>query len=351
MSKSIKNYGRCNVGYYVNYLIPGNTQPFQVVGTYAEHTAETPTASYINDNWFKYITTLSATPRPIIDGANITTAQNQVSIIDDFIIKNFSERCVFSEDFVSWCDYDYKPSDALGLSAPLIFKKIMRSRIQTLFERKRVEYNRLWEIQTSEYNPLNDFDYTEVEKHTGTDTTAHTGTDTTTHSGTDTTTHSGKDTKQNSGTDTTTRTGSQADAHTGTNTDADSGTDTNTGYTYAFDSVSEVNKDKNTVSHGKQTQTTFNDTLTTSYNNVADATAHGLKTELTHGESIGTTHGEQIALLHGESIGTTHGEKIEREKHGSNKSPVELMKEHRDFWEQFNLLEIIAGDVAREISV
>lgn len=335
MSKSLKNYGRCNVGYYVNYLIPGNTQPFQVVGTYAEHTAETPNASYINDNWFKYITTLSTTPRPIIDGSNITTAQNQISIIDDFIIKNFSDRCVFSDDFVSWCDYDYKPSNALELSAPLIFKKIMRSRVQTLFETKRVEYSRLWEIQTSEYNPLNDFDYTEIEKHTGTDTTAHTGTDTTTHSG--------KDTKQNSGTDTTTRTGSQSDAHTGTDTDTDSGTDTNTGYTYAFDSVSEVNKDKNTVSHGKQTQTTFNDTLTTTYNSLADATAHGLKTELTHGESIGVTHGE--------SIGVTHGEKIEIEKHGSNKNPVELMKEHRDFWEKFNILEIIAGDVAKAISV
>ena len=335
MSKSIKNYGRCNVGYYVNYLIPGNTQPFQVVGTYAEHTAETPSASYINDDWFKYITTLSATPRPIIDGSSITIAQNQVSIIDDFIIKNYSERCVFSDDFVSWCDYDYKPSNALDLSAPLIFKKIMRSRVQTLFERKRTEYNRLWEIQTSEYNPLIDFDYTEVEKHTGTDTTAHTGTDTTTHSG--------KDTRQNSGTDTTTRTGSQADSHTGTNTDTDSGTDTSTGFTYAFDSVSEVNKDKNTLSHGKQTQTTYNDTLTSTYNNVADATAHGLKTEL--------THGEQVDILHGESVGLTHGEKIEIEKHGSNKSPVELMNSHRDFWEKFNILEIIAGDVAGAISV
>lgn len=351
MSKTLKNFDRCKIGYYINYLTADNRQPFQIVGTLAENVTETPNASYINDDWFKYITTLSKNPRPIIDGNTLATAVNEVSIIDDFIIKNYSERYVFSGDLCSWCDYNYKPLDALTISAPLIFQKIMRSKVRALFENKREEYSRLWEIQTAEYNPLNDFDYTEVEKHTGTDTTAHTGTDTTSHSGTDTTTHSGKDTTQNSGTDTTTRTGSQANAHTGTDTDTDSGTDTNTGFTYAFDSVSEVNKDKNTTTHGKQTQTTYNDTLTTSFNNVADATSHGLKSELTHGEQIAKLHGESIATVHGESVGLTHGEKIETTISGSNKSPIELMNEHHEFWKKFNFLEIIAGDIAREISV
>ena len=84
---------------------------------------------------------------------------------------------------------------------------------------------------------------------------------------------------------------------------------------------------------------------------MADATAHGLKTELTHGESIQTTHGKSTTTTHGETIGLAHGEIIEKESRGSTMSPAELLTEHRKMWEEFNLLGIIATDVIREISV
>ena len=399
MSKPLKKFDRAHVGYYINYIVANNTQPFQIVGTLSENQTETPNATYINDEWFEYITTATHNPRPIISGNTIINAVNDVSRIDDYIIKNFSCRFVFSDDFCTWVDYDFKPADVLTISAPLIFQKIARSKVRSLFENKREEYKRLWEIHTADYNPLNDFDNYEKETHKGTDTTAHggtdtvanTGSDTTAHSGkdttensgtdtiantgTDTTAHSGKDTTQNSGTDTTTRTGAESNAHTGTNTNANTGTDTNNGFTYAFESVADVPKDKNTTTYGKSETTTFNDTVATTYNSVADATAHGLKTELTHGESIQTTHGKSettthglktelthgesiqtthgksTTTTHGETIGLTHGEIIEKESRGSNMSPAELLAEHRKLWEDFNILGIIATDVIKEISV
>lgn len=351
MSKPIKKFDRAHIGYYVNYVVENNTQPFQIVGTFSENQTETPSASYLNDDWFEYITAESHNPRPIISGNTLINAVNNVSRIDDYIIKNFSCRYVFSDDFCAWVDYDFKPADVLTISAPLIFQKIARSKVRSLFENKREEYNRLWEMQTSEYNPLNDFDNYEKETHKGTDTTTHGGMDTTANTGSDTTAHSGKDTTQNSGTDTTTRTGSESNAHSGTNTNANTGTDTNNGFTYAFDSVNDVQKDKNTTTYGKSETTTFNDTVTSTYNSVADATAHGLKTELTHGESIQTTHGKSTTTTHGETIGLAHGEIIEKESRGSTMSPAELLTEHRKMWEEFNLLGIIATDVIREISV
>lgn len=335
MSKALKNYDRCELGYYINYVTSDNTQPFQIVGTYTENATETPGASYINDDWFIYITSLAKNPRPIINGNTLSVAENEISIIDDFIMNNYSRRCVFSDDFSTWCDYDYKPATVNTISAPLLFQKITRGRVRSILENKREEYIRLWEIQTSEYNPLNDYD--DFERVT------HSGTDTSTHSGTDTTAHSGKDTTQNSGTDTTTKTGSETLSHTGYDTVADSGSDTATGSTYAFDSVSEVNKDKNVNTYGKSTQTTYNDSNSTTYNNVADSLSHGLKTELTHGESV--------ALTHGESVANHHGEVITREKSGSTLSPSELLTKHREMWENFNILQTIANDIILSISV
>lgn len=350
MSKPVKSYPNYKIGYFVNYVTADNNQPFQMVGTYSENSAETPGASYINDDWFEYITTLSKNKRPIFNNGSIGFAENDISIIDDFIINNYSERELFTGDFYSICDYDFKPVNDYDISAPLIFRVLSRSKIRALLENKRGEYNRLWEIETADYNPLKDYDELTTECHTGTDTTSHTGTDTTTHSGTDTTTHSGKDTTQNSGTDTTLHSGTESTGRTGTDTLANSGTDTVNESTFAFDSVSAVDSGKSQTVHGKQEQTTYNTTETLTHNN-SDALSHGLKSELTHGETIGTTHSETIGVLHGESIGTTHGEIITVEKSGSKANNPELLTVHRDFWENFNILQVIADDIIKTISV
>ena len=350
MSKPIKNYPNYKIGYFVNYVTINNTQPFQMVGTYAENETETPGASYLNDEWFEYITTVSKNKRPIFNNGAISYAENDISVIDDFIINNYSSRDLFVDDFYTLCDYDFKPLNNESVSAPLLFQVNARSKIRALLENKRVEYNRIWEIQTANYNPLKDYEELIVERHSGTDTTAHTGTDTTAHTGTDTTTHSGKDTTQNSGTDTTTHSGTESTGRTGTDTLTNSGTDTVNESTFAFDSVNAVDSGKSSTVHGKQEQTAYNTTETLTHNN-SDALSHGLKTELTHGESIGVTHGKSVATTHGESIGVTHGETVTYEKSGSKANDPELLNAHREFWENFNLLQIIAEDIIKTISV
>lgn len=350
MSKPLRSYPNYKVGYFVNYVTDDNSQPFQLVGTMAENTTETPGASYLNDEWFKYITTLSKNKRPIFYHGVISYATNDISIIDDYIINNYSERELFTSDFYNIIDYDFKPSSDSSISAPLIFRVLSRSKIRAMLENKRGEYNRLWEIETANYNPLKDYDELTTERHSGTDTTSHTGTDTTTHSGTDTTTHSGKDTTQNSGTDTTTHSGTESTGRTGTDTLANTGTDTVNESTFAFDSVNAVDSGKSQTVHGKQEQTTYNTTETLTHNN-SDELRHGLKSELTHGETIENTRGETIGVLHGESIGTTHGEIITVEKSGSKANTPELLKVHRDFWENFNILEVIADDIIKMVSI
>lgn len=334
MSKPIKSFPNYKIGYFVNYVTANNNQPFQMVGTHSENETETPNASYINDDWFEYITTLSKNKRPIFNNGSIGFAENDISIIDDYIINNYSERELFTGDFYSICDYDFKPVNDSDISAPLIFRVLSRSKIRSLLENKRGEYNRLWEIETAEYNPLKDYDELTTERHSGTDTTAH--------SGTDTTTHSGKDTRQNSGIDTTTHSGTESTGRTGTDTLANSGTDTVNDSTFAFDSANAVDSGKSQTIHGKQEQTTYNTTETLTHNN-SDALSHGLKSELTHGETVG--------LQHGESIGTTHGEVITVEKSGSKANNPELLTVHRDFWENFNILQVIAEDIIKTISI
>ena len=187
--KSIMKYWKGEIGYFVSYVI-GTAQPFQIVGTYAENTSETPTASYINDNWFKYITTVSTNPRFIIDGDDLTTATDSISIIDDYIQNFFGHRLIFDDVFFTISRFTFAPSSVSMPSACMLWRRIARAKVRALFESNREKYARLYEAFTAEYDPLKDLSEKITVTHSGTDSKANSGTDTRTHSGTDTPPHS-----------------------------------------------------------------------------------------------------------------------------------------------------------------
>ncbi len=348
MYKNIVDFWRHEIGYFVTYVI-GTTQPFQIVGTYAENVTETPNASYINDDWFKYITTVSTNPRFIIDGDDLTTASDSISIVDDYIQNNFSHRYLFTETIEAISRFTFEPLTTATPSACMLWRRIVRGKIRAMFEANREKYARLYEAFTAEYDPLTDLTEKITVTHSGTDSRANSGTDTRTHSGTDTTTHGGKDTTQNSGTDTTTHGGTDSKTHTGTETTAESGTDGTANTVYAFDSSNAVNKDATTNTYGKTDTTTYNTGESMTHGETI-GTAHGKKTELTHGETVTTQHGQSVATLHGKTETTTHGEKVVTEKEAGNREPALLIREHVELWENASFLDSVAYDIVKRIS-
>lgn len=112
-----------------------------------------------------------------------------------------------------------------------------------------------------EYNPIWNVDGTEIEERALNNLHKRTGTDTVKASGKDAVENSGSDTVANSGTDTTTRTGNV----------------TNIREVVGYNESNYAPAEKNTET----------------YNNVADATVHGLEQETTYGGKNETTYGRQ----------------------------------------------------------
>ena len=208
-------------------------------------------------------------------------------------------------------------------------------------------WERIFTASQLEYNPIENYNRTELEtisddrsdthsgndvnKLTGTDTRlldntqTHSGSDThtlsETHSGTDThtisETHSGTDTHTTSETHSGTDTHTTSETHSGTDThttsETHSGTDTTTNSITAYDANTQYVHDTSALLHGHGISG-------------SDALAHGESISgsdaLAHGHSISGSdalaHGESIsgsdALAHGESISGSdalaHGHKI-----------------------------------------
>ena len=125
-------------------------------------------------------------------------------------------------------------------------------------------WQRIYNVSIMEYNPLENYNRTELttenqdnsETHSGTDSQAHTGTDTETHSGTDSEAHTGTDTETNSGSDvhsntgTDTTSGSTRTALDGTDTETHSGNDVVTFKKAAFDTNTMVDTESQTTANG-----------------------------------------------------------------------------------------------------
>lgn len=153
-------------------------------------------------------------------------------------------------------------------------------------------WDRIYEASMAEYNPIENYNRTEVSSETGHGSHSEQSSGSETHSGTDTETNSGTDNIIHSGTDRSTT--ANTNTHTGYITDANSGTDTLTMNRASFDSASLVTTGTDSTQHGHTVTKTFNET-------VHDSGSASVQ----HGEQVGTTHGHVISTKYGQGINQT----------------------------------------------
>ena len=147
-------------------------------------------------------------------------------------------------------------------------------------------WDRIYAAAMAEYNPIENYNRTEVSSENGNNSRSGQSSGSETHSGTDTVEHSGTDASQTSNTN----------AHTGTITDANTGSDTLTNNRAAFDSNTLVTTGTDTTQHGHTLTKTFNDTETDTGS-----------ASVTHGETVDTTYGHKVAQTGSNSeSGTNH---------------------------------------------
>ena len=223
----------------------------------------------------------------------------------------------------------------------------IKEKLSLLFASHNESYSRLFEVFTSEYNPLWNVDGTETETHGGKDTTQNSGTDTINNTGTDSRAYTGTDThtSRHTGTDTNT----SANSGTDTTTEANSGTDTTTNSVATFDNPSPVLKDQQSTLNGKSTTTTLQHGQSTTNTlqhgeTVTDTTEHGLTDSLTHGHTIQTVNGKKTEETHGHTITTV------RQGNIGVISSVKLLQEHMELWNGLSFMDIVARDIIKEIT-
>ena len=147
-------------------------------------------------------------------------------------------------------------------------------------------WDRIYAAAMAEYNPIENYNRTEVSSETGNNSRSGHSFGSETHSGTDRVAHSGTDASQTANTI----------KHTGTITDANTGSDTLTTNRAAFDSNTLVTTGTDTTQHGHTLTKTFNDTESDTGN-----------ASVTHGENVNTSYGHQVAQSGSNSeSGTNH---------------------------------------------
>ena len=158
-------------------------------------------------------------------------------------------------------------------------------------------WQRIYNVAMMEYNPLQNYDRTEMTTETGENSETHSGSDSQAHTGTDTETHSGSDTETNSGTDTVSN--SSTTVLDGTDTETHSGADTVAIKKFAFDTNALVDTESQTTTNGHIITKDMDDTTT--------VTESG---STVHGHVVTDQHGHIIANQHGETITDTYGKRI-----------------------------------------
>ena len=202
---------------------------------------------------------------------------------------------------------------------------VLKSAIRLWFARNYLNFDRIMEALSAEYNPIENYDrhenwtrtpdLSDTQTHTGQDSTAHSGNDSLVHTGIDTvadtgkdtTTHSGKDTTDHSGKDTTKNSGTDSDLHTYTNykeTVTEAGGKTTEEQVSAYDSGTYQPSKKTIETYGDPSTRTTEKAITGSN---TDALTHGKQEELTHGHKEELTHGHKEELEHGHTETTTRG--------------------------------------------
>lgn len=171
-------------------------------------------------------------------------------------------------------------------------------------------WERIFTASKLEYNPIENYNRTELE----------------TISDDRTDTHSGQDISQASGSDTTQASGSDSQNISNTHTETNSGTDTSTNSIQAYDSNIYQPHDKSELQHGHSV--TESDTGSV-------ATTFGKKDTITHGKKDTFTHGEKIV----------HEGDITRENHTSGNIGVttsqQMLEQEIEVSAKLNIIKMI----------
>lgn len=405
--RTIKKYSKINLGYYLD-------KPEPVAGGYdravtlIDSTGDSryAGASYINDDWFKFLAGSSANKSTFItlnpNGVNKCLTAN--SRLDDDILKRYGFRVLFADMLL-----DYKE---LGEEAGNeLLNEGLADIVKELFESKREAYKRIFDVINEEYEPLYNLDVTYEEQHSGTDTTgssgsttgsltrtgddslkktgteklANAGSEAMTYSGSEKTAYAGSESMTYAGSEKTTYAGSESMSYTGSETTADgtgSKTITNNSV-YAFNSTDPVPESHSETLHEKSESKTYDDredtksfndredtksftnredtksfddredtksfinrTDTKSFNNREDTTTYNTvdKTEYNSGQSTSGSHTDSGTY--------THGEKIVTRRFGNQgiTKSTELLIDQINTWSNIDFIHYVADEIARKIS-
>lgn len=193
---------------------------------------------------------------------------------------------------------------------------VLKSAIRLWFSRNFLNFDRIMEAYSAEYNPIENYDRYENWTRTPDleDTSTHTGKDSTDHSGNDSLVKTGQDTVTNSGTDTTAHTGTDTTDHTYTNYKESmdySGSKITEEQVSAFDNANYQPSKKTTET---PSQLDEEKSITGSH---ADELTHGHIEELTHGLVETTVKGTTDTQNYNSSEATTYGSTV-TDRHTGN---------------------------------
>lgn len=219
-------------------------------------------------------------------------------------------------------------------------------------------WERIFTAANLEYNPIENYNRTELETiaddrtdtHSGNDVTRSSGVDSRALTSTKTETHSGSDSKQLSSTDSETNSGSDSRQLSSTGSETNSGTDTQTNKISGYDSGNLVDHDQNLLQHGHGVSTTSSGSDATTYGHVINKTGSGTDAT-TYGHVIteggsgsdATTYGKTETLTHGEQI--VHDGDITKNSHISGNIGVttsqQMLEQEIEVSAKLNVMDMI----------
>lgn len=219
-------------------------------------------------------------------------------------------------------------------------------------------WERIFTAANLEYNPIENYNRTELETiaddrtdtHSGNDVTRSSGVDSRALTSTKTETHSGSDSKQLSSTDSETNSGSDSRQLSSTGSETNSGTDTQTNKISGYDSGNLVDHDQNLLQHGHGVSTTSSGSDATTYGHVisktgsgSDATTYGHVITEGGSGSDATTYGKTETLTHGEQI--VHDGDITKNSHISGNIGVttsqQMLEQEIEISAKLNVMDMI----------
>ena len=203
-------------------------------------------------------------------------------------------------------------------------------------------WERIFTASQLEYNPIENYNRTELETISDDRTDTHSGNDINKLSGTDTETTSASNTQTNTGTDTHTTSETHSGTDTHTTSETNSGTDTTTNSITAYDSNSEYVHDKSALLHGHSKS--GSDAI--DYGHAvsgSDALLHGHTIADNGSGSSSTSYGKTETITHGEKI--VHEDDITRNNHTSGNIGVttsqQMLEQEIEVSAKLNVIKMI----------